>query len=358
MLYGLREYLHLALLYDSVETVRACVDRVLAKKLFAWGVARSVHTGVSLFADPWTVFQAPLTLQRDFSERRISDGRLLPYKEVLLRELFSPGRLAETRSRIDRELILCGEYGLRVYGYEDERYPAGFRHLEAPPPVLFIKGNFPPDAELARSVAIIGMREPEEVVAPVMARFIAGMLARKGWWNISGLAHGCDTFGHVASLEAGGKTGAVLGNGLAAELYPVENTLIAEAIVEQDGFLLSECIPSAPASRVKILLRERMQSSLVRALFVVETDLRSGTLFTVDQGFKLNKTVFVFDPKDTPLRNTHHVSGNELLLGRMRGDRVFAFDSYERRDVVPIDSGDVFHGWLEYMNGDATTMPC
>ncbi len=98
----------------------------------------------------------------------------------------------------------------------DKDYPRSLKGLDGAPSVLYYKGTL--NSLEANSVAIVGSRQMTSYGREVTERF-SGELASFGVTIISGLARGVDTFAHRACLAAGGRTVAVLGNGLDS-IYP------------------------------------------------------------------------------------------------------------------------------------------
>ena len=72
-----------------------------------------------------------------------------------------------------------------------------------------------------------------------MANKFGYELSKKGINIISGLARGIDTYSHIGSLMANGKTIAVLGSGL-DKIYPAENKKLCKAIIENGGAIITE----------------------------------------------------------------------------------------------------------------------
>lgn len=224
------------------------------------------------------------------------------------------GKLENLKNKIQNEIKLLEENNIKTIVYESEKYPRNLKELEDSPFIIYYKGYFPKDTELEKSLAIIGTREPDEKYGKGVAYKVGKVLLDEGWWNISGLAVGCDEFGHKGSI---GATGAILGQGLATDIFPKENTELAQKILDNNGFLMSELPPSVKAGPLFFVLRDRLQSGLTRGIFVVETSYKSGTLYTVRYALEQNKKVFVWNPLS--LKNALEikaVSGNIGLLDR------------------------------------------
>ena len=119
-----------------------------------------------------------------------------------------------------------------------------------------------------------------------IAATIAGDLARAGVVVVSGLARGIDSAAHVAALDAGGKTVAVLGTGIDV-VYPAEHRELTERIARH-GLLMTEFLPGAAPEVFHFPRRNRIISGLSRGVVVVEAAEQSGSLITArlaaDQG--------------------------------------------------------------------------
>jgi len=155
-------------------------------------------------------------------------------------------------------------------------YPTRLERLHDPPPALFVRGTLPVDEELA--AAIVGARNASEYGLRV-ARTLSADLARAGIVVVSGLARGIDAAAHEGALEAGGRTIAVLGSGLARP-YPAENLDLLERIVAGGGAVLSEQPLEEPPRARHFPRRNRIVAALAHAVVVVEAGERSGALST------------------------------------------------------------------------------
>jgi DNA processing protein len=116
-------------------------------------------------------------------------------------------------------------------------------------------------------------------------------LANFGVTIVSGLARGVDTIAHKAALSAGGRTVAVLGNGLDTT-YPPENEILAREIIKKGGAVVSEYPLGYPAIPVNFANRNRIVSGLSRAVIVIEGAEKSGTLLTASHAAEQGRTVF------------------------------------------------------------------
>ncbi len=175
------------------------------------------------------------------------------------------------------EIQCAADYGVRVVTILDSDYPAALRRMSDPPIVLYVRGSWIA-ADDERSVAIVGTRQASPYGSTTARRF-GRELADAGCTIISGLARGIDTAAHWGALDAGGRTIAVLGFGM-AELYPQENAELADCICAGHGALVSEFPMYMRPARTTFPQRNRIVAAWSRATLVVEAPQRSGSLHT------------------------------------------------------------------------------
>lgn len=221
--------------------------------------------------------------------------------------------LEEIKEKAKLELELCKKNKINYLTLESEGYFKKLKKLEKPPFMIFYLGALPEEKELDNSVALIGTRNVDEYGKKV-ATIMGEILSQNNVWNISGLALGCDQAGHEGSINGGGKTGAVLPNGLGAPIYPAKNKKLAEKILKTGGFLLSEISPSMKSSKIALVERDRLQSALSNGVLVIECGEKSGTLHAVGTGMKLKKEIMVWSPLKRENINQELIAGNMALL--------------------------------------------
>ncbi|MHB9155315.1 MAG: DNA-processing protein DprA [Endomicrobiales bacterium] len=211
---------------------------------------------------------------------------------------------ARERGEAEREMALAEKLGVRILTCQDPEYPETVRMLPDYPAVLYVRGTLTPADTL--SVALVGTRRPTAYGRNVASRF-ARELAGLGVTTVSGLARGIDTEVHDASLSAGGRTLAVLGNGLNRH-YPPENRKLEEKLM-RSGALVSEFPLDFPPDRANFPRRNRIIAALALATVVVEADIKSGALITSSFALEQGKDVFaVPGPIFSPVsRGTHHL---------------------------------------------------
>lgn len=187
------------------------------------------------------------------------------------------------------ECSIAERSGVDMVTPADERYPRQLRELHDAPLCLYIRGTIPEGTE-SRSIAMVGTRNASRYGAS-MARHLAESAAYSGWITVSGLAVGIDTIVHRATLDAGGKTVAVLGGGL-TRFHPQENIPLARAIVENGGAVITEFPMTFSPSRHSFPMRNRIISGLSLGTLVVEAGLSSGSLITAAHALEQGKRVF------------------------------------------------------------------
>lgn len=172
---------------------------------------------------------------------------------------------------------------------EKQKFLQMLSNIAKPPKSLDYIGVLP--SERVPTVAIVGTRKPSAYGKEV-THDLAFNLAKRGIIVVSGLALGVDAIAHKAALEAGGKTVAVLGNGL-PRIYPATNRHLAEEIVAGGGAIISEYAHNETARPHYFLERNRLVSGLADAIIITEATARSGTLNTAGHALEQGKDIFV-----------------------------------------------------------------
>jgi DNA processing protein len=199
-------------------------------------------------------------------------------------------RLVNGRSRVslNRELELIQSHQCHIVTFEDETYPPLLKQIDDPPLLLYIKRQLPSQDTL--SIAIVGSRSPT-LYGRTTCHQLSQLLAARGVTIVSGFARGIDTSAHRGALEAGGRTIAVMGNGL-SHIYPEENRDLADEILESGGALISEFPMTVPPMGTNFPLRNRVISGLTYGTLVVEASERSGSLITARLAAEQGREVF------------------------------------------------------------------
>ena len=178
--------------------------------------------------------------------------------------------------------------GVRLTTVLDDDYPANLRLIFNLPPFLTYRGVLRPDD--ARSVAVVGTREAS-AGGLERAHRLAAQLASSGVTVLSGLARGIDTAAHLATLEAGGRTIAVMGTGIRT-IYPPENRELAERIVTT-GALVSQFWPDSPPRTDTFPRRNIVMSGMGQGTVVVEASATSGAKMQARYALEHGKRVFL-----------------------------------------------------------------
>lgn len=221
----------------------------------------------------------------------LEDSRDARKTQALLRRVFTEAAdttLAAARERVDRELEVAARFKARLTTVLDEDYPVNLRLVPNLSPFLFYRGTL--EARDAYSIAVVGTRQASEI-----GRARAGRMARelceRGVRIYSGLAKGIDTAAHTATLDAGGRTLAVIGTGI-SKCYPAENKALMERIAE-NGAVISQFWPSASGATWTFPRRNITMSGLSQATCVIEAGHTSGAKLQARYAYEHGKRVFL-----------------------------------------------------------------
>jgi DNA processing protein len=201
------------------------------------------------------------------------------------------GDLGRHLARAREEVAAAEEaVGAKLVTVLDDDYPRNLRLIFNLPPFLFYRGEL--RREDALSVAVVGTRGASEEGVR-RARKMARALVEEGVTVLSGLAAGIDAAAHDATLEAGGRTIAVMGTGI-LRIYPKENHELAERIA-QTGAIVSQFWPDQPPARHTFPRRNVVTSGMSQGTVVIEASSTSGAKMQARLALQHGKLAFLVE---------------------------------------------------------------
>ena len=214
------------------------------------------------------------------------------------------GFLNKANNILDRQEAL----GIVSFSCLDERYPQRLVDIRKDAPaVIHCLGNVEL-LKVKKAVAIIGARAADRE-GNTKAYQLGKEYAEKDYVIVSGLALGCDTSAHIGCLDAGGKTVAIVGNGLDI-IHPKENVTLQKRILDNGGLILSEQALGVKANPTRLVARNRLQAALSEAVILAQCPIQSGSLYTMEFARKYGKQSFAA----TFPRKTLANAGNYYLI--------------------------------------------
>jgi DNA processing protein len=181
-------------------------------------------------------------------------------------------------------------HGYRLLSILDDDYPVRLRGVQQAPPIIFTLGSVIADDP---AVSVVGSREAS-AGGLAMASDVARALTARQMTVIAGLARGIDTAAHRATLDAGGRTVAVIGTGI-GRVYPTENRRLQNEIGGR-GLVLSQFWPDAPPQKHTFLIRNATMSGYGLATVVIEAGETSGARTQARMAVEHGRQVILTDP--------------------------------------------------------------
>lgn len=175
---------------------------------------------------------------------------------------------------------------VRLLPLASAEYPVALASIEDAPHLLYCRG----EVRLGdtNAVAIVGSRRCTPYGRRMAERIAAG-LARAGVCVVSGLARGIDGVAHSAALAAGGRTLAVVANGL-SRVYPPEHADLAVEVAAAGAVLTESPMGMGPQAGL-FPARNRIISGLSRIVLVIEAPEQSGALITATHAGEQGRAV-------------------------------------------------------------------
>ncbi|NUQ63832.1 MAG: DNA-protecting protein DprA [Pirellulales bacterium] len=205
---------------------------------------------------------------------------------------------------VDAQQRAMEEYGVTLITMEDPSYPLRLAEIYDPPLLLFVRGALTEQDE--HCVAVVGTRRASPYGVRMAEKF-GRELASRGVTVVSGLATGIDTAAHRGALSAGGRTIAILGNGVDV-VYPQQNADLMDQITRQ-GAVISQFPMGTKPSPGQFPYRNRIISGMSQGTLIVEAPLSSGALITARHAMEQGREVFAVPGRveDRTARGCHRL---------------------------------------------------
>ncbi len=228
---------------------------------------------------------------------------VLKASRAALREVVGPAlsdRIAEYADAVDvdGQERLMEQCGVSLVTLEDPAYPPRLAEIYDPPLALFVRGDLYSADEAC--VAIVGTRRATPYGLRMAEKF-GRELGARGITVVSGMAIGIDSAGHRGAIEAGGRTIAVLGNGVNIA-YPPQNADLMQDIARH-GCVISQFPMGIQPARGHFPYRNRIISGMTLGTLVVEAPPESGALITARNAAEQGREVFAI-PGQLGVRNS------------------------------------------------------
>lgn len=192
----------------------------------------------------------------------------------------------ETCDPAEEEALLASQKA-RIIVYGDASYPRRLAEIPDAPIFLYVRGDL--SVLDAPSIALVGTRRMTAYGKRVATEF-ARALVQARITTVSGLARGIDACVAEETIESGGKTVAVLGQGLST--LRGEPKSLMDQIVDAGGVMLSEFPLRSGPDLFTFPLRNRIIAGLSLGTVVLEAPEKSGALITARLAFDYGREVF------------------------------------------------------------------
>lgn len=267
--------------------------------------------------------------------------------------------------RSEAELERLRGDGCSFITMDEPGYPALLRECPDAPLGIYYRGASPPEAVFNRrpQIAVVGTRDIS-LYGKEWCRKIVGALAaaRAKPMVVSGFALGTDITAHLAALEAGLPTVAVLPTGI-DDVYPSRHRRFAATLAAMEGCaIVTDYPPGTEPKAINFIRRNRIIAGICSGTILVESKLKGGGMITARLAASYDRDVLVLpgradDPRSQgcnallreklaePVTDTIHFL-DVLGLGSPPRRRVAGFESEVQERYAPLLDPDELAGMM------------
>jgi len=189
----------------------------------------------------------------------------------------------------EREIQYIDRNNIGILTLFEKDYPERLKQCADAPLILYFKGrNVLNSAKVlsivgTRNATAYGIEQCRKIIRDISENNLQILI-------VSGLAYGIDAQAHMAAIQNGQETVAVLAHGLHT-LYPYAHKNLAGKI-EESGALLTDFSTGDNPERNNFLKRNRIIAGLADATLVIESGKKGGALITAELAISYDRDVF------------------------------------------------------------------
>lgn len=200
-------------------------------------------------------------------------------------------RAYKRKVNLDKKVVQYKKEKIEFLPIWSDQYPKNLKEIDGAPGLLFVKGNVKVLSK--KLMAVVGSRGASDKAKEKTAA-VSGVLVKRGFVVVSGLALGIDGYAHKACLGQKGETVAVLAHGL-EKIYPKSHQGLAGQILEKGGALVSEQPMNVEIKREYFLERNRIMVGMSEGLVVVEAQVRSGSMASANRAASMGREAWAVE---------------------------------------------------------------
>ena len=193
-------------------------------------------------------------------------------------------------------------------------------------------------------IGVVGTRNITPYGKKITLSVVSDMVY-SGLVVVSGLARGVDSVAHRKTVSEGGKTIAVLGNGIDF-VYPSENKKLSEMIMEK-GSVVSEFSIGTQPDAGNFPQRNRIISGLSHGTIVIEAGNRSGAILTALNAMDQNREVFAVPGR---LTDKMSVGSGDQILDHIKNQLFSPKDSIQQKMKLHLTKEE--HALIDLLEDD------
>lgn len=202
----------------------------------------------------------------------------------------------QTLEKERRELQALMDEGVRMLCIGDERYPSLLKECPDPPAMLYVRSLSPLESifGIPKKISVVGTRDITSYGKEWCTRIVSAMSSCPACRPaiVSGLAIGTDITAHLAALDRGLPTIAVMATGIDA-VYPFRHGRYAEMISSAPGSaLVTDYPPETTPRAINFLRRNRIIAGLSDATILIESKIKGGGMMTCRIASSYDREVF------------------------------------------------------------------